>query len=202
MVDSAIYEAVLAMMESLLPEWSVAGYQRERTGAILPNVAPSNVYPTADGDDILIAANQDTVFRRLAEILGRPELADDPRYASHARAAPTRPSSTRSSPRGPPPTPPRPARSAARRRGSGRSIYTAADLLADPHVAAREAIVRVPHERFGELPMQAPVPKLSATPGAVNWSGPELGQHNDEVYGDLLGMSAEQRAALRADGVI
>ena len=75
-VDSAIYEAVLAMMESLLPEWELAGYQRERTGAVLPNVSPSNVYPTADDDLVLIAANQDSVFKRLVDVMGRPELAD------------------------------------------------------------------------------------------------------------------------------
>src|SRR5690606_24588147 len=88
LVDSAIYEAVLAMMESLIPEWQMAGYQRERTGPVLPNIAPSNVYPTADGEAILIAANQDTVFRRLVGAMGRPELADDDRYATHgARGA-------------------------------------------------------------------------------------------------------------------
>src|SRR6185436_12430586 len=70
-VDSAIYEAVLAMMESLLPEWAIAGYQRERTGAVLPNVSPSNVYPTADGDLILIAANQDSVFGRLVNVMAQ-----------------------------------------------------------------------------------------------------------------------------------
>ena len=87
-VDSAIYEAVLALMESLLPEWSLAGYQRERTGSVLPNIAPSNVYPTSDGELILIAANQNSVFRRLAAVMGRPELADDERYATHgARGA-------------------------------------------------------------------------------------------------------------------
>ena len=81
-VDSAIYEAVLAMMESLLPEWAIAGYQRERTGAVLPNVAPSNVYPTGDGDLVLIAANQDTVFTRLAAVMERPDLAADTRFAN------------------------------------------------------------------------------------------------------------------------
>ena len=74
-VDSAIYESVLAMMESMVTEWDVQGYQRERTGAVLPNVAPSNVYPTADGQLILIAANQDSVFRRLATLMDEPELA-------------------------------------------------------------------------------------------------------------------------------
>ncbi|MER2138125.1 MAG: CoA transferase, partial [Arthrobacter sp.] len=81
MVDSAIYEAVLGVMESLVPEWQVTGYQRERTGAVLPNVAPSNVYPTRDGQWVLIAANQDTVFSRLAKAMGAPDLAVDPRYA-------------------------------------------------------------------------------------------------------------------------
>ena len=76
------------MMESLVPEYQIGGYQRERTGSILPNVSPSNVYPTSDGQMVLIAANQDTVFRRLADAMGRPELAEDPRYATHgARGA-------------------------------------------------------------------------------------------------------------------
>ena len=82
-VDSAIYEAVLAVMENLVTEYDQAGYIRERTGAILPNIAPSNVYPVKGGLFVLIAANQDTVFGRLAEAMGRPELASDPRYATH-----------------------------------------------------------------------------------------------------------------------
>jgi formyl-CoA transferase len=75
-------------------------------------------------------------------------------------------------------------------------------MLEDPHFAARQAIVTVPHPALGDVPMQNVAPKLSATPGAVRWAGPALGQHNDEVYGDLLGLDAEQRAALAADGVI
>ena len=87
-VDSAIYEAVLAFMESVLPEWELAGYQRQRTGSVLPGVAPSNAYPTADGQEVLIGANRDTVFARLAKAMGRPELAEDPRFATHdARGA-------------------------------------------------------------------------------------------------------------------
>ncbi|MEP1942388.1 MAG: CoA transferase, partial [Sulfitobacter sp.] len=83
-VDSAIYEAVLNMMESLVTEYDVAGYVRERTGAILPNVSPSNVFDTADEKLLLIAANQDTVFKRLADAMGQPELAEDERYATHS----------------------------------------------------------------------------------------------------------------------
>ncbi len=82
-VDSAIYEAVLAVMENLVTEYDKTGYIRERTGAILPNIAPSNVYPTKSGVYVLIAANQDSVFRRLAAAMGRPELATDPHYATH-----------------------------------------------------------------------------------------------------------------------
>ncbi len=202
-VDSAIYEAVLAMMESLLPEWAVAGYQRERTGAILPNVAPSNAYPTADGSDVLIAANPDTVFARLCDVMGRPELTTDARYATHgARGAHqvelddlisewtrTRPAD----------------KLLAELHEAGvpaGGVYTAKDMLADPHIAAREAIVRVPHPDFGELPMQNVAPRLSADPGSVRWAGPALGQHNDEVYGGLLGLSDDERAQLRERGVI
>jgi formyl-CoA transferase len=202
-VDSAIYEAVLAMMESLLPEWAVAGYQRERTGATLPNVAPSNVYPTGDGDLILIAANQDTVFGRLAAAMGQPELARDPRYATHS------------------------ARGAAMVELDNRiaewtstmdaddllallheagvpagRIFRAKDMFADPHFAARQAIVTVPHPDLGDLPMQNATPRLSATPGRVRSAGPALGEHNDEVYGTLLGLTPAERTDLKEAQII
>ena len=203
LVDTAIYEAVLAMMESLLPEYALTGYQRERTGSVLPNVVPSNVYPTAGGDLILIAANQDTVFGRLTELMGRPELAADERYSGHtARGARMTELDDliaswtagftaadlldRLHEAGVP---------------AGR-IFTARDMFADPHFAAREAIVRIAHTEFGELPMQNVVPKLSRTPGAIRHAGPALGQHNAEVYADVLGLSADRIAALGADGII
>lgn len=202
-VDSAIYEAVLAMMESLVTEWQVAGYQRERTGAVLPNVAPSNVYPTADGQTILIAANQDTVFRRLAALMGRPELADDPRYATHgARGAHDEELDALIA-----------AWTAGHDAGglldllheggvpAGR-IFRAEDMLGDPHFAARDSIVRVPDGRFGELAMQNVFPRLSQTPGSVRWTGPGLGEHNDEVYGGLLGLDEGTRRELHHTGTI
>lgn len=202
-VDSAIYEAVLSMMESLIPEWAVAGYQRERTGATLPNVAPSNVYPTADGDLVLIAANQDSVFGRLSAAMGRPELARDPRYATHgargaameeldgliARWSVTKPADDLLDLLNDSGVP------------AGR-IFRAKDMLADPHFAAREAIVRIAHPEFGKLPMHNVAPKLSSTPGQVRSPGPALGAHNDEIWGDRLGRSAQNRAALREAGVI
>ncbi|AYF77013.1 CoA transferase [Nocardia yunnanensis] len=203
LVDSAIYEAVLAMMESLLPEWGVAGYQRERTGPVLPNVSPSNVYPTAGGEMILIAANQDTVFTRLATAMGKPELAATERFATHSTRGEnmaelddiiiewTRTLGADE------------LLEQLHRAGvpAGR-IYTARDMFADPHFAAREAIVRLAHPELGEIPMQNVVPKLSETPGSVRHTGPELGEHNSEIYARLLGIGPDKLAALAENGIV
>jgi formyl-CoA transferase len=201
-VDSAIYEAVLNMMESLITEYDKAGFIRERTGAILPNVAPSNVYGTRDGM-VLIAANQDTVFSRLAEAMGRPELATDPRYATHgARGSHqaeldalvegwTKKLTTRA------------VLDLMDRFGVPAGlIYRAPEMLEDPHFKARDAIVTVPHPDFGELHMQNVAPKLSETPGSIRSPSPAMGQHNDEVYLGLLGLPAERYAALKAAKVV
>jgi succinyl-CoA---D-citramalate CoA-transferase len=202
-VDSAIYEAVLALMESLVPEYQIAGYQRERTGTTLPNVSPSNVYPTADGEMVLVAANQDTVFRRLAAAMDRPELATDERYATHTARGQTMQelddliaewSATlkadellaRLNDHGVP---------------AGR-IFKARDMLADPHFAAREAIVRLVHPELGDFAMHNVVPKLSASPGRVRHVGPGLGEHNEEIYRDLLGLADDALTSLREAGVI
>jgi formyl-CoA transferase len=202
-VDSAIYEAVLAMMESLLPEWQVAGYQRERSGPTLPNVSPSNIYPTADGEMILIAANQDTVFGRLVEVMGEPSLKEHEHFKGHAE------------------------------RGhhmeeldeiitlwtskydadvlleelhangvpAGR-IYRAKDMFSDPHFAAREAIIKLVHPQIGELAMHNVFPRLSETPGKVRTVGPMLGEHNDEIYKGLLGLDDAVVTSLRSAGII
>ncbi|HEX6254883.1 MAG TPA: CoA transferase [Euzebyales bacterium] len=202
-VDSAIYEAVLAMMESLVPEYTVAGYTRERTGSILPNVAPSNVYPTAGGDQILIGANQDTVFVRLAQVMAQPELADDPRYATHSARGEHQEeldgliagwTAQHDADR-------LLAELEAHGVPAGR-IFRAADMLDDPHFAARDTIVSVPHPRFDDLRMQNVAPRLSDTPGAVRWAGPELGEHNPEIYGGLLGLDQATLTALRSDEII
>lgn len=202
-VDSAIYEAVLALMESLIPEYQIAGYTRERTGSILPNVAPSNVYPTADGQVVLVAANQDTVFRRLAEVMEAPELADDPRYATHGARGEHQPDLDDLIGEWTARQEADTLLAALHEAGvpAGRA-FRAQDMLRDPHFAARDDIVRLPHPQFGELAMHNVAPRLSATPGAVRWPGPELGAHNDEVYGGLLGLDAQERERLRADGVI
>jgi formyl-CoA transferase len=201
-VDSAIYEAVLAMMESLITEYDKVGYIRERTGAILPNVAPANAYTCTDGM-VLIAANQDTVFRRLAEAMGRPELASDERYATHgARGANqaeldalvddwTRTLTVDG------------VIDAMNKAGVpvGR-IYRAPEMLDDAHFQARDAIVRLPHKLFGSLAMQNVAPKLSETPGQVRSAGPELGEHNDEIYRGLLNFDDAKLADLKARGIV
>ena len=201
-VDSAIYEAVFAMMESLIPEYQKAGYVRERTGSILPNVAPSNAYPTKDGE-YLIAANQDTVFKRLAKAMGREDLAEDARYAEHSSRGKhqqelddlisewTRTLSSAE------------LREKMNEHGiPNGKIYKASDMLEDEHFRARDAIITMQHAVFGELKMQNVFPKLSDTPGKVKWCGPELGQHNDEVYRDLLKIDDERLKELEQKGII
>jgi formyl-CoA transferase len=202
-VDSAIYESVLAMMESLITEYDKTGYVRERTGAILPKIAPSNVYPTKDGDMVLIGANQDTVFGRLTEAMGEPALAQDPKYSTHvargshqeeidARVAKWTATLTADDLL---------ARLDEAGVPAGR-IYRAPDMLEDPHFKSREAIVTTAHPDFGELRMQNVAPKLSEPPGSIRSPSPALGEHNDEVYLRLLSMSAERYAELKSRKVI
>jgi formyl-CoA transferase len=201
-VDSAIYEAVLGMMESLVTEYDKTGYIRERTGAILPNVAPSNVYPAADGM-VLIAANQDTVFRRLCEAMGTPALADDPAYANHQARGERQAELDALIGRW------TAGRTTAEVLGlmekagvPAGQIYRAPEMLADPHFAAREAIVEVAHPQFGTIRMQNVVPKFSATPGGIRSPSPALGEHNDAIYLEMLGLPRERYAALKAARVI
>ncbi|WP_298445786.1 CoA transferase [Ferrimicrobium sp.] len=202
-VDTAIYEAVLSMMESLIPEYTLGHYIRERTGAILPNVAPSNIYPTKDGLLLLIAANQDSVFGRLALAMGQPELADDPRFATHgARGANqvvldeliaewTRRYDTAE------------LEELLQAHGVPEGkIYRAPEMLADPHFMARQDIISLEHPTLGAFQMHNVAPRLSATPGRVRWVGPELGEHTVEVLGGLLGLSGDAIASLRQRGVI
>jgi formyl-CoA transferase len=202
-VDAALYESVLQVMEGLIPEYVAAGVTRERSGAILPGIAPSNVYRCSDGD-YMIAANQDSVFARLCAAMGRPELATDARYADHLSRG----------------------RNQAELDGiieawtlaltvaeveaamieaavpSGR-LYKPADMLTDPQFAAREAIVEVDHPRWPGLKMQGVFPRLSETPGSVRSIAPQtVGQDNAAVLGERLGLDADRLAALKAAAVI
>lgn len=201
-VDSAIYESVLNMMESLITEFDRTGYIRERTGATLPNVAPSNVYPTRDGL-VLIAANQDTVFGRLCEAMSRPDLPASPHYNSH-QARGTRQKELDDLITGW--TQQRTTREVLdlmdRHGVPAGQIYRAPEMLEDPQFQARDAIISVEHPQFGTLRMQNVAPKLSETPGGVHSPSPALGQHNEEVYLGLLGMPRERFEQLRSRKVI
>ena len=201
-VDSALYEAVLQVMESVVPEYAAMGLVRPRAGSILPGIAPSNVYPASDGE-YMIGGNGDTVFARLCAAMNRPELASEPRYATHiARgdhqgelddliAAWTGTMTIAELE----------ALMILHSVPAGR-VYTGREMLADPHFAARAALAQVPHPELGAVTMQAPMPKLSANPSTIRRAAPQrVGQHNAEVYG-ALGLDAAVLADMAERGII
>ncbi|MFC7753949.1 CaiB/BaiF CoA transferase family protein [Tsukamurella soli] len=201
-VDAAIYESVFAVMESLIADYEIGGQVRERSGSFLPDVAPSNVYPCADGTQVLLAANQDTVFRRLAKAMGEPGLATDPRYATHNARGARQAELDRRIAAWTATMPWERLDEICQEHGVPAGImFRAPEMLADPHFRAREAIVRVAHPYFGDVPMQNVFPRLSRTPGEVKWAGPELGRHTDEVL-TRLGVDAADVARLRREGVL
>ena len=202
-VDASSYESVLATMESLIPDFQLGGYIRERTGSFLPGVAPSNIYPTKDGKMLIIAGNGDGIFERLTKAMGQPDLVKDPRFADHQSRGSNQVEldaivgswsggldlddlvdilEKQSIPYG--------------------TLYRAPEMLKDPHFVARESIVRLPMKDGQEIAMQNAFPKLSETPGKLRHVGPVLGEHNEEVYGGILGLSTEDLKKLAEDGVI
>ncbi len=200
-VDVAIYEAVMALMESTVADFELGGVVRGRSGGFLPGVAPSNAYRTADGRDVVIAANADAVFARLTVAMDRADLAAP--YATHAARAEhqqaldaevTAWTTTRSADDVL-------AHLEAHSIPAGL-INTAPDIAADSHIAARDMIVRLAAGFERALPMTGVVPKFSRTPGAISRVGPSLGEHTDRVLTELLGLDPGTVAALRSQGVI
>lgn len=202
-VDVAIYEAVAALMESTMADYELGGVVRERSGSVLPGVAPSNVYQAADGTEVVIAANADAVFARLCQVMGQPELAGDERYATHRARADQQAglddligqwAATLS------------GDALLERLGEGGvpagRIFTAADMVVDPHYAAREMVLRLASSQGWSVPMVGVVPKFSATPGSVRATGAELGAHTREVLTGLAGVDAAEFASLERSGVI
>jgi formyl-CoA transferase len=200
-VDVALYEAMFNCMESLIADYDGDGYVRERTGSTLPGIAPSNLYPCKEGY-VLIAGNADSLYHRLMSAIGRPDLRDDPALARNdGRAAQMERIDE--------------AISAWTRVRSldevlnimqeaevpaGR-IYSAADIAADPHFAARGMIEQVIAGDGEPLRMPGVVPKLSATPGAIRTPAPKLGEHSDEVLREI-GFSAAEVAQFRKAKII
>ena len=202
-IDTALYEAVLQVMEGLVPEYDYNGFIRERSGSILPGIAPSNVYTCKDGP-FMIGANKDAIFARLAQAMGRPDLADDPRYATHIARGQNQTeldelinawTATLTIAEVD-------ALMIEHSIPAGR-VYTARDMLADPHFKAREAIIEIETEGHGKLKMQNAFPKLSATPSAIRRPAPASpGMHNAEIFGELLGMGEKDIARLAETAAI
>ena len=200
-VDAAIYESVLALTEGLVPEWAAGAPVRGRTGTTLAGIAPSNIYPTADGS-VLVAANQDTVFLRLTRAMGRPELAQDPRFVDHrARGAHADEldelvSQWTVGQRA------QDVLAALHEVGVPCGLlYTPADMADDPHFQARQSLVEVTDPEAGPVLMPAVAPRLSRTPGSVRWTGPRLGEHTEQVLAEA-GLTPDDVAGLRAAGVV
>jgi crotonobetainyl-CoA:carnitine CoA-transferase CaiB-like acyl-CoA transferase len=200
-VDVAIYEAVLALMESTVADYELGDVIRTRRGGVLQDVAPANAYPTADGTDVVIAGNADAVFARLCTAMERPDLARD--LASHeARAARQEELDAQIA-----------AWSStmvaddliALLRAHDvpvGAINSAPELASDPHIAAREMIARLAAGYERDVAMAGVVPKLSRTPGSIRHVGPALGAHTDEVLRDLARATDAEIRALRDAGVL
>ena len=201
-VDVALYESVFNVTESLLPEYDALGEVRQRSGSTLPGIAPSNLYPCSDGSHVLIAGNADALYRRLMSAIGREDLRDDPALARNdGRAAQMQRideaiaawTSTRKQEEV--------LRIMEQAEVPAGRIYTAADIAADPHYAARGMIQRVVAGDGEPLKVPGIIPKLSATPGAIRSPAPRLGEHTDEVLRSL-GFSPEEISAMRARKVV
>ncbi|MGW1412233.1 CaiB/BaiF CoA transferase family protein [Streptomyces sp. NPDC002403] len=202
-IDLALYEAGFRASEDALTSYATTGKVRERLGNRNPQIVPASDFTTSDGRQVSIHAGTDTLFRRLTSLLGAPELADNPEYMTRAARAEH-------------------ADALYATIADWAAAYTAddltkllsdadipasplmniADIATDPHYRERGTLVTVADPDFGELPMVAPLPRMSETPGSIRSTGPALGAHNAEIYQELLGLDADTVAALAADGVI
>ncbi|HAD35597.1 MAG TPA: formyl-CoA transferase [Gammaproteobacteria bacterium] len=203
-VDASITESCFAMMESALLEYDKVGFIREPSGTGLANVSPSNIFPTKDEKWVVIAANLDTMFKRLCDAMEQPELADDPRYNTHqargencdeldARIADWTRELTATE-----------LDTRLDQYGvvSG-PIYTIEDIANDPHYQARDMIQRYQDDELGDIAVPGFVPVLSETKSETAWLGSsEVGAHNEAIYCGLLGMTQAELQELKNDGII
>ena len=201
-VDVALYESVFNVTESLLPEYDADGVIRERSGSTLPGIAPSNLYPCSDGSYVLIAGNADALFRRLMNAIGRDDLRDDPALARNdGRAAQMQRIDDAIAAWTSRLTQDVVLQAMEQAEVPAGRIYTAADIAADPHYAARDMIQSVVAGDGEPLKVPGVIPKLSATPGAIRSPAPRLGEHTDEILGGL-GFSAAEIATFRERKII
>ncbi|KAF3999292.1 CaiB/BaiF CoA transferase family protein [Glaciimonas immobilis] len=201
-VDVSLVESVFNLMESLVPEYDLLGHVRERSGGALPGIAPSNTYPTRDGAYVVVAGNSDPIFKRLMRAIGRDDLADDPHFEHNdgrvtqvglldaAIAGWTSANSIETV-----------LATLERANVPAGRIYSVADIIADPHYQARDMILSAELPGGVKIKMPGIVPKLSETPGQVNWQGPALGAHTTEVLTDL-GFAEIDIQRLKERGVV
>jgi crotonobetainyl-CoA:carnitine CoA-transferase CaiB-like acyl-CoA transferase len=201
-VDVSLVESVFNLMESLIPEYDLLGHVRERSGGALPGIAPSNTYRTEDGGFVVIAGNSDPIYKRLMHVIGRPDLADDPALAHNdgrvqnsamldaAIDAWTSHHSMNDV-----------LATLERAEVPSGRIYSVADIVSDPHYQARDMLLRADLPGGASVSMPGIVPKLSDTPGEVQWQGPALGAHTQSVL-ESLGFDANDVARLRAEGAV
>jgi succinyl-CoA---D-citramalate CoA-transferase len=202
-VDVAIYEAVAAMMESTMADFALGGVVRGRSGSVLPGVAPSNVYPTADDGEVLIAGNADSVFRRLCAVMGSPELADDPRYATHAARGQNMADLDELVGRWTSTLPTAEVLAALEAGGvPAGQVFTAREMLTDPHYLARDMVQRVVSTQGWEVPMTGVVPRFDGTPGGIRHPGPALGADTRDVLRQVAGLDDDELSALDRAGLI
>ena len=201
-VDVALYEAIFAMMESMVPEFDVFGFIRERTGNIMPGITPSSIHTSLDGKHVQIGANGDAIFKRFMQVIGREDLANDPVLASNDgrdtrrdelygvidRWVASLPLETV-------------LEQLSVAQVPASRIFSAEDMFSDPQFLAREMFLHARLPDGKDFKMPGIVPKLSDTPGSADWVGPELGAHNAEVLGEL-GYDAAAIATLKLAGAI
>jgi crotonobetainyl-CoA:carnitine CoA-transferase CaiB-like acyl-CoA transferase len=201
-IDLALYEGIFRSSEGMLTAYRKLGIVRERMGNRNPGVCPAGNYRAADGAWIVVNAGTDSLWARLATVIGGEELAGDARYA---RAADRIARADEVEELVAAWLATVPAAEALRRLEAigvpAERLYTAADIAADPHYRERN-IVEIDDPRVGPIAMVGIVPRLTATPGAIRWAGPDKGQHNADVYRDWLGLGPDDLAMLRAEGAI
>ncbi len=201
-VDVALYEAVFAMMESMVPEFDVFGFIRERSGNIMPGITPSSIHTSSDGKHVQIGANGDAIFQRFMRAIDRDDLADDPSLADNAGRDLRRDELYGVIDRWANATPlTQMLETLNGAEVPASRIYSAEDMLSDPQFLAREMFLSAKLPDGKAFKMPGIVPKLSATPGGVDAIGPALGEHNQHVL-SALGYSQEQISALHRDGAI
>ena len=201
-VDVALYEAIFAMMESMVPEFDVFGFIRERTGNIMPGITPSSIHTSLDGKHVQIGANGDAIFKRFMQLIGRDDLANDPLLASNDGRDARRDELYGVIDRW---VASLPLEAVLEQLNTAQvpasRIFSAQDMFSDPQFLAREMFLSAKLPDGKDFKMPGIVPKLSDTPGSAEWVGPELGAHNNEVLG-ALGYDASAIAALKHNGAI